>query len=67
MRDDELLAGVLRRFLEQREFFFIRSAYLTLDGKVDISMEEVAALLRTTDGWLEAHRVVGKADDEFYK
>jgi hypothetical protein len=64
--DDELLAAVLRRFLQKRAFFFVKSDHLTLDGKVDINMDEVGALLRVTDGWLEAHRVVGQADEEFY-
>jgi hypothetical protein len=67
MSDDLLLAGVLRRFLEQREFFFIHSDSLTLDGEVEISEEEAAALLRVSDGWPESHRVVGQASDEFYK
>lgn len=66
MTDTELLAAVLRRFLVAREFFFVKQDHLTLDGKVDISEEEVGAILRVTEGWIEAHRVVGQADPEFY-
>lgn len=66
MNDTELLAAVLRRFLESRAFFYIKSDHLTLDGKVDISMEEVGALLRASDGWIESHHVIGQADDESY-
>jgi hypothetical protein len=65
--DDELIAAVLRRFLERREFFFVRSDQLVLDGKIEISKAECGAILRVTDGWIEAHRLVGQADDEFYK
>jgi len=66
MTDTELLAEVLRRFLTAREFFFVKSDHLTLDGKVDISLEEAGAILRVTEGWIEAHRLVGQADEEFY-
>jgi hypothetical protein len=66
MTDTELLAEVLRRFLMAREYFFVNDDHLTLDGKVDISDEELGAILRVTEGWIEAHRVVGQADEEFY-
>jgi hypothetical protein len=64
--DDELLAAVLRRFLQKRAFFYVKSDHLTLDGRVDITIDEVGAILRVTEGWIEAHRLVGQADDEFY-
>lgn len=66
MTDDELLAAVLRRFLQKRAFFYVKSDHLTLDGRVDITIDEVGAILRVTEGWIEAHRLVGQADDEFY-
>lgn len=66
MNDDQLLAGVLRRFLQAREFFFVKVDHLTLDGKVDINEDEVGALLRVTEGWLESHRVAGQADESYY-
>lgn len=64
--DAELLAGVLRRFLAKRQFFFVRIDELTLDGKIAITEEEAGAILRATDGWIEAHRVAGQADESYY-